>query len=187
MRTDLTLVREPSDRSLPPSIFVPEERPSHRPVARYERIVIRSEKDAEIVRKANLPIRPLTSKLVTDLGYPIRFPTRLVIARSLIPIVDTTLAVIPFASEEAARSSRPEDTAVAMLRFDMIGARVLLDRNPRWDTDYLTRRIWEEDLGRRATYVRFFDILPQAPREGHELKPTELAIKLRKNAAGTGF
>jgi len=187
MRTDLTLVREPSDRTLPPSVFIHAKRPAHRPVARYERIVIRSEQDAEAVRKANLPVRPFTAKWVTDLGYPIRFPSRLIVARSLVPILDTSLGVIPFASEEAVRAAHPEDAAVAMLRFDMVGARVLLDRNPKWDKDYLTRRIWEENLGRRATFVRFFDVLSRVPREGRELGRVELARKLRKNPAGTGF
>jgi hypothetical protein len=187
MRTDLALVRDPSDRALSRTVFVPAPaRPSHRPVVRYEKLVIRSEQDAELVRRANLPVRAFTAKWVTELGYPIRFPTRLIVARSLLPIVETNLGIIPFASEEASRSHHPEDSAVAMLRFDMIGARALLDRNPAWDKGYLTRRIWEEGLGRRATFVRFFDILPRAPREGRELDPVALARKLRKNPAGTG-
>jgi hypothetical protein len=187
MRTQLALVREPSDRTLSRSVFVLAERPPHRPVARYDRIVIRSERDAELVRKANLPICPFTAKWVTALGYPIRFPTRLIIARSLLPIVETNLGVIPFTSEEATRALRPEDSAIAMLRFDRIGARALLDRNPRWDRNYLTRRVWEERLGRRATFVRFFDVLPHVPREGRELDAADLARKLRKNPPGTGF
>lgn len=187
MRVDLALVREPTDRTLPRSVFVPAERASHRPVARYAKIVIRSEHDAELVRKANLPVRVFNATWVTQLGYPIRFPTRLIVARSLLPIVDTNLGVIPFTSEEATRSPHVEDSAIAMLRFDMIGARALVDRNPKWDREYLTRRIWEEGLGRRATFVRFFDVLPHAPREGRELDSVELARKLRKNLAGTGF
>ncbi|MGD0588928.1 MAG: hypothetical protein ABSA63_09090 [Thermoplasmata archaeon] len=187
MKADLTLVREPTDRTLPPSIFVPAERPPHRPVGRYIQVRIHSEEDAEAVRRVNLPLHLLTAKRVTDLGYPIRFPTRLVVARSLLPIVESKLGTIPFASENAARSPRPEDVAVAMLRFDMIGARALLDRNPRWELAYLTRRIWEEDLGRRATFVRFFDVLPLVPKEGEALDRASLERKLRKNSAGTGF
>ncbi|MGP8076162.1 MAG: hypothetical protein ACLP8Y_05460 [Thermoplasmata archaeon] len=187
MRADLTLVREPTDRTLPPSVFVLAERPSHRPVARYEKIHIRSERDAETVRKANLPLHLLTAKQVTDLGYPIRFPPRVVVARSLLPIINSELGTIPFLSEKAARSPRPEDVAVALLRFDMLGARALLDRNPRWDATYLTRRIWEEDLGRRATFVRFFDVLPRVPKEGEALDRASLERKLRKNPARTGF
>jgi hypothetical protein len=140
-----------------------------------------------MVRRANLPVHLFTAKQVTDLGYPIRFPTRVVVARSLLPIVDSTLGTIPFASDQAATSPRPEDAAVAMLRFDMIGARALVDRNPEWDPTYLTRRIWEENLAGRATYVRFFDILPLVPQMGEALDRTALERKLRKNPAGTGF
>ncbi|MGC2289366.1 MAG: hypothetical protein WA688_05860 [Thermoplasmata archaeon] len=187
MRTDLTLVREPTDRALPASVFVPAERPPHRPLARYEKLRIRSEDDARTAQRVNLPLHLLTAANVTALGFPIRFPTRLVVARSVLPLVETALRTIPFASEEAARAPRPEDVAVAMLRVDAIAARALLDRNPAWDPDYLTRRIWEERLDRRATLVRFFDVLPSAPRVGEPIPAADLARKLRKNPPGTGF
>jgi hypothetical protein len=187
MRTDLTLVREPTDRTLPTSVFIPAERPPHRPFARYERIRIRSENDARAARRANLPLYVLSAEDVTALGYPVRFPPRLVVARSLEPIVESVLRTIPFVSEEAARSPRPEDSAIAMLRVDAIGARALVDRNPTWNADYLTRRIWEERLDRRATFVRFFDVLPLAPRVGESIDRAALERKLRKNPPGTGF
>jgi hypothetical protein len=186
MRAKLSLVREPTDRALPQSVFVPAERPPHRPIARYEKVRIRSERDAEIARKAKLPVHLLTANRVTELGFPIRFPPRVIVAESILPIVETTFGTIPFASERAARSPRPEDVAIAMLRFDMIGARALVDRNPSWDRAYLTRRIWEENLWRRATFVRFFDVLSLAPKEGKSLGRAELERKLRKNPAGTG-
>ncbi|MGA9839501.1 MAG: hypothetical protein WBS16_03590 [Thermoplasmata archaeon] len=74
---------------------------------------------------------------------------------------------------------------MAMLRFDMIGARALLDRNSKWDPRYLTQRIWEEGLGRRAAYVRFFDVLPLTPREGESIERSALERKLRKNPGET--
>jgi hypothetical protein len=187
MRANLSLVREPTDRSLPPSIFVPKERKAHRPPALYERVVVRSEDDARIARKANVPLFPLTADRVTSLGYPIEFPPLLVVARSVLPLVESTLTTIPFASEEAARSPRPEDVAVAMLAFDRIGARALIDRNPKWDRRYLTRRIWEENALRTATMVRLFDVLPYLPKDGDAPDRAALERKLRKNPAGSGF
>ncbi|MFY9717984.1 MAG: hypothetical protein WAK40_08680 [Thermoplasmata archaeon] len=186
MRLEPTLFREEGEHPLPKHIGIPIEPPRGRP--RYEyRLQIDSADDAETARRHDLPLHPLTAKRVTDLGYPINFPTQLVVAQSLLPRVQTSLRTIPFASAAAAGSPRQEDAAVAMLRFDMIGARALLDRNPKWDTTYLTRRIWEEDLGPRAMYVRFFDLLPLTPREGEALDRAALERKLRKNPAGTGL
>ncbi len=186
MKLEPTLLRERGEHPLPKHIGVPI--PSPRGRRRHEyRLRIISENDARTAQRHGLPLHPLTSQQVTDLGYPIRFPTRLVVAQSLLPLVETNLGTIPFISEMAARSPRPEDAAVAMLRFDMIGARALLDRNPKWNRTYLTRRIWEEDLGRRATFVRFFDVLPSLLRVGESLGEGELHRKIRKNPAGSGF
>ncbi|MGP8077763.1 MAG: hypothetical protein ACLQD8_03695 [Thermoplasmata archaeon] len=185
MRLEPTLLREGGEHPLPKHIGIPVAQPRGRP--RYEyRLHIDSEDDAETARRHGVPLHPLTSNRVTNLGYPITFPTRLVVAEAVLPLVDTTLGTIRFVSEVAARSPRPEDTAVAMLQFDMIGARALLDRNPKWDPMYLTRRIWEEGLGRRATFVRFFDVLPHTPTEGESIGRAALERKLRKNSAGTG-
>jgi hypothetical protein len=181
MRTDLTLVREPTDRTLPPSIFVRASRPPHRPVAHYDKLRVFSEGDARAVRRVNLPLYLLTSAEVSSLGYPIRFPSQLVVARLLLPKLETSLGIIPFSSEQAVREYRPEDTAVALLRFDRIGARALVERNADWDRNYLTRRIFEESLVERATFVRMSEILPGLPREGDEIPKDVLHRKLRKN------
>ncbi|MGB6442766.1 MAG: hypothetical protein WBF81_05675 [Thermoplasmata archaeon] len=184
MRLEPTLLRESGEHPLPEHIGIPVAQPRGRP--RYEyRLRIDSEDAAETARRHDVPLHPLTSRRVTDLGYPITFPTRLVLAEAVSSLVDTTLGTIRFRSERAARSPRPEDTAVAMLRFDMIGARALLDRNSKWDPRYLTQRIWEEGLGRRAAYVRFFDVLPLTPREGESIERSALERKLRKNPGET--
>jgi hypothetical protein len=185
MRFEPTLVREDGEHPLPKHIGIPIARARGRPRFEY-RLRINSEHDAETARRHGIPVHSLTAKRVTDLGYPITFPSRLVLATAVIPRVETTLRTIPFVSELAARSPRPEDTAVALLRFDMIGARALLERNPAWNSNYLTRRIWEEGLGRRATFVRFFDILPLTPRVGNSLERAALERKLRKNPLESG-
>jgi hypothetical protein len=181
MRTDLTILREPSDRALPPSIFVRESRPSHRPVARFEKVRVFSDNDARIIRRARLPLYLLTEEEVSTLGYPIHFPSQLIVARPFLPKVETSLGIIPFFSESAVRDFRPEDTAIAMLRFDRIGARVLVDRNPKWDRSYLVRRVFEESLVERATYVRLPDVLPGLPRIGDEIPRPVLDRKLTRN------
>jgi hypothetical protein len=178
MRLESTLLRDGGEHPLPKRIGIPIPPPRGRPRFEY-RLRIETEDDAETAHRHDLPLHSLTSKRVTDLGYPVIFPTRLVVAQSLLPLVETSLGTIPFASEVAARSPRPEDAVVAMLQFDMIGARTLLDRNPNWNRTYLTQRIWGENLGRRATFVRFFDVLPLAPREGESISRAALERKLR--------
>jgi hypothetical protein len=186
MKLAPTLLREEGEHPLPKHIGVPVRKPRGRRRYQY-RLRIDSEFDAETAHRHDLPLHTLTAKRVTELGYPVRFPTQLVVAKALLPLLETGLGTIPFASEKAARVPRAEDTAVAMLRLDMIGARALVDRNPEWDPLYLTKRIWEEDLGLRSTFVRLFDVLPLIPREGEPIGRAALERKLRKNPAGTGF
>ncbi|MGA7924204.1 MAG: hypothetical protein WCA77_09530 [Thermoplasmata archaeon] len=144
--------------------------------------------DAETARRHRVPLHALTSRKISELGYPVQFPTVLVAAESVIPLVDSPLRIIPFRSAEAARDPRTEDTVIEMLHIDSIGARALLDRNRvRMDTTYLLRRILEERLERRATFVRFSEVIPALPRVGESLSADALARKLRKNPAGSGF
>lgn len=185
MKVESAFIRESGEYPLPARIAIPLSKPTGRPRVEY-RLRVESEDDARLVQRRGQPLFALTAKRVTELGYPIRFPTRLVVARSILPLVESSLGTIPFVSEEAARSPRPEDVAIAMLRFDMIGARVLLDRNPDWDSRYLTRRVWEENLVSRATFVRFFDVLPFLPKEGEAISRTALERKIRKNPAQDG-
>ncbi len=182
MKLESAFVNDAGKHPLPARMTIPLSKPTGRPRLEY-RLRVESEDDARLVRRRGQPLFALTAKEVTKLGYPIRFPSRLVVARSILPLVESSLGTIPFASDEAARSPRPEDIAIAMLRFDMVGARALVDRNPDWDAMYLTRRIWEENLVSRATFVRLFERLPYLPREGETISKAALDRKLRKNPA----
>ena len=51
---------------------------------------------------------------------------------------------------------------------------------------YLTRRVWVENLVSRATFVRFFDVLPFLPKEGEAISRKALERKIRKNPAQDG-
>lgn len=184
MQVAPTLIRTGETRL--PQVFVPAPEPRGRPRIEY-RLRVACEKDIEVARRYDLPVHALTAEQVTNMGYPIDFPTRVVAARSFLPILETPLGTIPFVSEDAARSPRPGDVIVAMLRFDSIGARAIYDRNSeRMDATYLLSRILEENAVRRANFVRFFDVLPSLPRVGEALGRAELERKLRKNPAGTG-
>jgi hypothetical protein len=146
-----------------------------------------NEADVMVARRYDVPIHAQTAKEVSALGYPVTFPTILVPSRSMVPLLDTSMRMVPFASDEAAKDPRIEDVVVTMLEVDSIGARALLDRNlSRIEGRYLFRRILEEHSERRATLVRFSDVLPGLPRVGESLPANRLLLKLRKNAAGTG-
>lgn len=160
MHAEPTLVRGPEDRRLPRDILRPAGKTNHRPRTRY-RLAIRDGADVEAARKLGLPLFPVTDSEVTMLGYPMRFPTLLVVARPLRPAVDTELPVIEFVSEDAARRPRLEDIPVALLRFDAVAARAVTERNrDLLDAGYLLKRIYQEDLEEEATRVRFQDFVP---------------------------
>ncbi len=181
MRLATVVHREPGEHPLPRALAVPIPTPNHRPPTEY-RFRVRSEADVEALHRHRLPIHLLTAKKVTAMGYPIVFPSRAVIARTFRPLVETELATIPFVSAEAATSPRDEDVVVAMLRFDMIGARAIWDRNrERLNSDYLLRRILEEGAERRAAFVRFSDFLPGIAESADALDPERLSRKLRKH------
>jgi hypothetical protein len=183
MRLETRVLREPGEHPLPRSLAIPIPTPNHRPWMEY-RFEVRSEDDVETLNRHRLPIHLLTAERVSDLGYPIVFPSQAVIARSLRPLVETNLGVIPFVSTEAAALPRDEDAIVAMLRFDMVGARAIWDHNrERLDSLYLLRRILEEKVERRAAFVRFSDVLPGIPQSEGALDLNRLRSKLRKHPA----
>lgn len=181
MRMEVTAYREEGEHSLPREIAIPVAAPSHRPRTEY-RFVARSERDAERLHRHRLPLHLLTAEQVTELGYPVRFPTQLVVAREFRPLLETSLPTIPFASMAATISPRDEDAVVAMLHLDMVGARAIWDRShERMDPTYLLRRILEEAVERRAAFVRFSDSLPGIPPSPDALDADRLACKLRKH------
>ena len=183
MRVEVAAYREEGEHSLPREVAVPVATPNHRPKTEY-RFVARSVNDAERLQRHRLPLHLLTSEQVSNLGYPVRFPTQVIVARSFLPLLETRLPTIPFTSTAAATAPRDEDAVVAMLHVDMIGARTLWDRNRnRMDSTYLLRRILEEELERRAAFVRFSDSLPGIPPSPDALDADRLARKLDRHRA----
>ncbi len=164
-----------------PSVFVPVVSTRGRPREHF-RVRIDSEKDADLANEGSVPLFGLSSEVVTALGYPTRFPTQLVVARSILSAVDTELHVIPFVSEEAARRPRVEDVAVALLSFDPMVGRVLLERN-RADIrpHYLLKRVLTENVERLATWARFHDLAPDLPKIGESLPLANVLRETRKN------
>lgn len=163
MDAETALVRSAEDRSLPRSVLVPEERTNHRPRTRY-RLKVRDAADVKAARDHGVPIFAIPDSWVTMLGYPMRFPPLVVVPRSLRSAVETDLPVLAFVSERAVEHPHLEDVVVAMLGFDILAARALLERNlDLLDRDSLLKRIYQEDLEEEATRVRFQDFLPLTP------------------------
>jgi hypothetical protein len=183
MRTDLSLVRDPKDRNLPSRIFVRAGRPSHRPVARYSRVRIRTQDDVEAVRKARLPVSILDSRQSKTLGHPLSFRPVLLVGKDLAPLLDTGFRTITFIDAEAARSPRIEDFIVAMLSIDTLGARRIAKANAAIiDPVRLLKRILAEGLEARAYRVRLDEFAPglPAPRGIRAIAKNALASEDRR-------
>lgn len=164
MDVETAFVRSARDRTLPRSVLVAQERANHRPRTRY-RVVLHGAPDVEEARSRGVPVFAIPDSVVTMLGYPMRFPTLLVAPRSLRRALETDLPVIEFLSERAVERPRLEDVLIAMLRFDVLAARALIERNlDLLDTAYLLKRIYQEDLEEEATRVRLQDFLALPPK-----------------------
>jgi hypothetical protein len=119
----------------------------------------------ETVRRANLPISILDSRLSEALGHPLSFTPALIAAKELLPILDTGFRTITFTEAEAARSPRIEDFIVAMLRIDTLGARRIARANATvLDPVRLLKRILAEGLEARASRVRLDEFAPGLPK-----------------------
>ena len=163
MKTQTVLLRESGERPLPPA-FVPESHPFHRPQTRY-RLRLRSSNEIDSIRKTGLPISLFSPEKSEELGNPLVFKPRVIIAEQLRSAVETTLPTILFASSEAARNPQLEDYIVAMLRIDALGARRMAARNrERLDKVRLLKRVLQENLEGRAYRVRLGDYAPGLPK-----------------------
>lgn len=164
MRADLTLVREPSDRGLPGSVFVRAARPPYRPILRFQRVNIESKDDVRVARRAGLPLSLLEPDQIERLGYPLTFRPRLLVGRDMSSLVHSRFAVIPFVDPAAAKEPSLEDLVVAMLTIDPLGARrIARDHRAKIDPIRLLKRVLAENLERRAFEVRLDEFAPGIP------------------------
>jgi len=163
MQLETTLIRSDKDKGIPTAILRTEAKKPHRPRNRY-RLFIRDVNDAQIAKRKNLPVFPIRDDMVTMLGYPMKFPTIIVVPRAARSAIESDLPVLEFLSERAVSNPRVEDIMIAMLRFDSLAARALITRNlDLVDTAYLAKRIYQEDLEEDATRVRLHELLPFLP------------------------
>jgi|HubBroStandDraft_1064217.scaffolds.fasta_scaffold42377_3 hypothetical protein len=175
------LVRAPGERLPPTELLIPIHKGRGRPTVEY-RLKVHRHEDVELLRRKHLPLYLLTSERVTALGYPIRFPSELVVSRSLLSAVETSYRTIPFVSEAAVARPRIEDIALAFLTLRPIAARVLLERNrAEVDPNYLLKRVLTENLEEPASYARLFDLAPALPRTGPSIPVAALEREFRKN------
>jgi len=163
MQLETTLIRSDKDKGIPTAILRTEAKKPHRPRNRY-RLFIRDVNDAQIAKRKNLPVFPIRDEMVTMLGYPMKFPTIIVVPRAARSAIESHLPVVEFLSERAVYNPRIEDIMIAMLRFDLLAARALIHRNlDLLDARYLAKRIYQEDLEEDATRVRLHELVPFSP------------------------
>ncbi len=165
MQADVALIREPSDRALPESVFPRPGRPAHRPVVRFRSIRIRTTDDVRTARRAGLALSLLDPGQVERLGYPLSFRPRLMVDRLMVPLVRSTFPILPVSDPQAARSPGLEDLVVAMLAIDSLGARrIAKAHRSSIDPVRLLKRILAEDQERRAFEVRLDEFAPGLPK-----------------------
>ena len=164
MRARISLIREPTDRTLPPSVFVRAKRLPHRPITSFVQVRIHSESDVETARRANLPISLFDEAQSEAFGYPLSFKPVLFVARKYLTTIETNFRTIPSVDAEAARFPGIEDFVVAMLRIDALGARRIAKENAEsLDPIRLLSRIIIEGVEDRAYRVRLDEFAPGLP------------------------
>lgn len=164
MKPQVSLIRDASDRALPPSIFLRERSSRGGQRARF-RLVIRSRSDVQRARNANVPVSLLEPATVAALGYPLQFKPRLILAAAeAASLAESPFKLLVFQSAEGARNPTLEDTIVAMLSIDPLGARrIALANRERVDGVRLLKRIFQENLEGRAYRVRLGEFAPGLP------------------------
>jgi hypothetical protein len=183
MHVERALCRDRTDRRLPVGVLTKERRPRGRRKDRF-RLALRDRSDVACARRAGLPLHLVTPDDVAAFGFPMTFPARLVVGRSLVGLVDTPFPVHPMEAEPCALRPRVEDLIVVMLKVDPYAARAIGLRNPAWvDPDRLLRRVIQEGCEREATLVRLQEIAPGIPVEGRALPIAGLRSQDRNNTA----
>jgi hypothetical protein len=181
MQPETRLVRDHRDRSLAPGLFVPEERPTHRPRLRY-RAHIDSEEDVKEARRAGLHLSLFDSATAARLGYPLEFKPRLLVAKDVAPAVDTRFKTISFSDPLAAGAPQLEDYIVAMLQVDPLGARrIARDNRKAINQVELLRKIFREGVEARAYRVRLDDFAPGLPKVGEPIPRVGLTAEDRRD------
>ncbi|MGI0132105.1 MAG: hypothetical protein ACREDK_03285 [Thermoplasmata archaeon] len=165
MKPETVLTREPGDRTLAPSVFVKEHSERGGQRARY-RLNIHSRADVGVARRAHLAVSLLDPSMVARLGYPLSFRPRLLIGEAeSLALAESVFKTIVFHDEEAARNPTLEDTIVAMLSVDVLGARrISVENRTRIDGSRLLKRILREDAERLAYRVRLNEFAPGLPK-----------------------
>jgi hypothetical protein len=177
MQTETMIVRDHRDRSLAPGLFVPEERPTHRPRLRY-RAHINSEEAVDEARRAGLSVSLFDSATAARLGYPLEFKPRLLVSKDVAPAVETHFKTISFSDPLAAGAPKLEDYIVAMLQVDPLGARRIAKQNRAMiDRVELLRKILREALEARAYRVRLDEFAPGLPKVGAPIPREGLTIE----------
>jgi hypothetical protein len=181
MRLLGSVLRSPGERPPPPGLLSPAIRPRGRPWIEYLPNV-RSEADANALRRRGIPTYLLTSDLVTRLGYPVTFRPWLVAGERIASKVSSPFRILPVRDEESVLRPGTVEVVGFLLRFDPLAARIVAVRNRRnIDPHELYRRVRNEGLEGPATRVRLQEFSPAIPRVGKAISSRELAWIERNN------
>ena len=115
--------------------------------------------------------------MVTMLGYPMRFPTLVVVPRGQRGAVVTDFPIVEFLSEAAVARPRLEDVLVAMLRFDALAARTARARGI--DTRWTTSLVLEAAAGSVLSKQEARGVIEELVRSGLRIAPAVLLELLR--------
>jgi hypothetical protein len=180
MRLEGAVLREAGEHPLPVAVLRPATRRRGRPRVEYCPTV-RSEADANLLRRHGVPVHLLTSDWVSHHGYPVDFRPWLVVPERIAGKVASAFRVLPVRDEDAVRDPGLEETIVFLLRFDPIAARLVSVRNRRaLDPHELYRRVRNEGVEGPATRIRLQELSPAIPRVGTSIPRSELSW-LEKN------
>jgi hypothetical protein len=186
MRVVGELIRDSTDRISRGDPFVESARPRGRPVTRYK-VRVRDEADAARAREFGVPLHLVSPVDAAVFGFPLTFPSVVVVWRPLRDTLITDFVIEEFESRAASLHPRLEDLAIILLRIDGFAARAFLLRNREFvRPSYLTARILEEDSAAEASHVRLQEIALDLPVVGDQLS-TEVLARQDRNSFTVGL
>jgi hypothetical protein len=166
-------------------MLLPVPRSRGRPRREY-RPRVRTAEDVQRLRRHRVPAVLLTAEWVSRSGYPVRFPSWLLLPAELTAKVSSDFRVLPVHDASALRDPGVTELVTFLLRFDPLAARVVASRNrAKIDPHELYRRVRNEGVERAATKVRLQEFAPALPRVGEAL-PREELLWVEKNNPPAG-
>ena len=139
-----------------PSVFIETAKARARPKKLYS-LRITNKRDVKTARKSQIPIMRITSQEMSIFNYPMTMPMQLIVPREYKAMIESDYKVNTFESMEPFKKSvvpRVEDLIIFMMKFDLIAATALFERNKDLiDLDYLRKRSFQENTEKELEKV----------------------------------